>query len=62
MAENIIKKLCKCASCGNESEMTITCSLDFDETPTSAKEPDVKAPALRVPRRAERLRRGIWSQ
>jgi hypothetical protein len=45
VAENILKKLCKCASCGNESEMTITCSLDFGETPTSAKEPDVKAPS-----------------
>jgi len=30
MADNIktIKKVCECKNCGNEAEMTITCSLD----------------------------------
>lgn len=29
--EKNIKKVCKCEKCGNESEMTITCSLPDSE-------------------------------
>jgi hypothetical protein len=32
--DDVIKKVCKCENCGNESEMIITCSL-----PSSPDEP-----------------------
>ena len=38
--EKTVKKVCQCHNCGNESEMTITCSLPEeigDEVDTSAK-------------------------
>ncbi len=39
-----VKKVCKCENCGNEAEMTVTCSL-VEET---AKAPEKKtAPAPR---------------
>ena len=40
MAEKTIRKICKCASCGNESEMTITCSLDLNETSDTRRDSD----------------------
>ena len=47
-----IKKVCKCESCGNESEMVITCSLPDQEeaapdTTGSAASPEEK-PVNRV--------------
>lgn len=30
--EKNVKKVCKCEKCGNESEMTITCTLPEEET------------------------------
>jgi hypothetical protein len=41
MAEKEIRKICKCASCGNESEMTITCSLDLNEASDTRSDSDL---------------------
>ena len=43
MLEKNIKKVCKCASCGNEAEMMITCSLEFEEKSPTALHPNSKA-------------------
>ena len=45
MAEKEIKQVCKCESCGNESEMVITCSLVEEELQTPAKTPVKKVRA-----------------
>jgi hypothetical protein len=39
MSDNVktVKQVCKCESCGNESEMVITCSLE--ETVAQDKKP-----------------------
>ena len=31
--EKTFRKVCQCEKCGNEAEMTITCSLEPDESP-----------------------------
>jgi len=31
MSEVVKKTVCKCESCGNEAEMTVTCTLDDEE-------------------------------
>ena len=36
-----VKKVCRCENCGNESEMTITCSLEETEV---KKAPEAKKP------------------
>ncbi|OQX23311.1 MAG: hypothetical protein BWK80_26700 [Desulfobacteraceae bacterium IS3] len=36
MAEIVKKAVCKCEKCGNEAEMTFTCTLDEEEQKKSA--------------------------
>lgn len=36
MAEIVKKEVCKCTNCGNESEMTFTCTLEDSETKPEA--------------------------
>ncbi len=36
MSEIVKKTVCKCEKCGNEAEMTVTCTLDDEEQKKSA--------------------------
>ena len=47
MPEKIVKQVCKCASCGNEAEMMVTCSLEFEERAPAA--PAAKSNAATSP-------------
>ena len=45
MSEKTFKQVCECKNCGNEAEMTITCSLkeeDKTKTPRVVSEADGK--------------------
>jgi DNA-directed RNA polymerase subunit M/transcription elongation factor TFIIS len=44
MPEKTFKKVCQCTSCGNESEMMVTCSLEEVEA-APPKPSDVKPSA-----------------
>lgn len=37
MAKKVLKKVCTCENCGNEGEMTITCSLEEVEVAEKKK-------------------------
>lgn len=37
MPEKTFKQVCQCENCGNESEMTITCTLESDDAKPVAK-------------------------
>lgn len=39
-----VKKVCKCENCGNESEMTFTCTLDDEQEKTAPAESVPPAP------------------
>ncbi|MDJ0912307.1 MAG: hypothetical protein QNI95_02000 [Desulfobacterales bacterium] len=43
-----VKKVCECKNCGNEAEMTITCSLE-DVTETVSGQPDTDKAAEHQP-------------
>lgn len=32
MSKKVFKKVCTCENCGNEAEMTVTCSIDSMES------------------------------
>jgi DNA-directed RNA polymerase subunit M/transcription elongation factor TFIIS len=37
MPEKTFKQVCECENCGNEAEMTITCSLESEDVKPVAK-------------------------
>jgi hypothetical protein len=43
MTEKKFKQVCECENCGNEAEMTITCSLIPEEDPTPKSKPAAPA-------------------
>ena len=40
MPEKTFKQVCQCENCGNEAEMTITCTLESDDAKPVAKPSD----------------------
>jgi hypothetical protein len=55
MTEKKFKQVCKCENCGNEAEMTITCSWvpKKDETPQIKMKPDKDDPGQDIKGQAE---------
>jgi len=54
MTERKFKQVCECENCGNEAEMTITCRLIPEETPSAPE----KSPAQTDPGHAHEKIRG----
>lgn len=40
MPEKKIKQVCECEKCGNESEMLITCHIEYEEEENAASAPE----------------------
>jgi len=55
MTEKKFKQVCKCENCGNEAEMTITCSWEpkAQEKPKIKMKPEKDDPAREVKGQAE---------
>ena len=50
--EKTVKRVCTCEKCGNESEMTVHCSLVLAESEDDAPAAETKPPKAPEPRRA----------
>ncbi len=58
MSQQVIRKVCTCDNCGNEAEMTITCSIE----PEESKSQPTEAEARTATRKEKTLGHAVCSQ
>ncbi len=58
MVEKTFKKVCQCEKCGNEAEMTITCTLEPEEDQAL---PEISRPRGVAPQAGQRKGHAVCS-